>query len=204
MPAEKTKKTNVCSICHLSNTASQVVVSRGNPLARLMIIGEAPGAKEDALGAPFVGRSGKLLDFLLEEVGINSKKAVFVCNAIKCRPPNNRRPSQKELSYSLPWLHQQIELVDPWIIILAGSTAVQTLLGVKEPITTLRGNWHHWEGRSTMPIFHPAFLLRNPTKLKGGPTSLTKGDLLKVKNRLDKITTAQSMQELIVDIGCKS
>ncbi len=158
-----------------------------------MLIGEAPGAREDELGEPFVGRSGKVLDKLFKDVGINPLEDVFICNVVKCRPPKNRRPTKEELLISFPWLNQQIELVDPWVIILSGSTAVEAVLGLKEKITSLRGVWRAWEGRMVMPLFHPSYLLRNPSKTEGGPVALTRGDLLQVKNRLKDLHKAIAM-----------
>ncbi len=176
---------NVCDCCDLDRSSINVVVSRGNPTARLMLIGEAPGATEDSMGEPFVGRSGKLLDQLLNNVGINTSKDIFFCNALKCRPPKNRRPLRKELLSALPWLSQQIKLVDPWVIILAGSTSVEAVLGKqKDSISNLRGKWQSLDGRKVMPIFHPSYLLRNPSRVDNSPRSLTLGDLLKVRNKI--------------------
>ena len=152
-----------------------------------MIIGEAPGAKEDLEGEPFVGKSGRLLDSLLEEVGFEVNKDFYICNAFKCRPPGNRRPTKKELNDSLPWLYQQIELVDPDIILLVGATSVEALLGDIGKITHLRGLWHSFQNRLVMPLFHPAYLLRNPSAKKGSPVSLTRSDLIKVRNKLEEL-----------------
>ena len=185
-----------CACCGLAQNSTQVVVSRGNPSARLMLIGEAPGATEDSLGEPFVGRSGKVLDQLLENVDLDPLKDIYICNAVKCRPPKNRRPSKTEVFASLPWLKQQIHLVDPWVIILAGTTAVETLLGVKDKISSLRGIWHSWEGRMVMPLFHPSYLLRNPSRVEGSPIALTCGDLIDVKNKLKVFQEAISMPML--------
>ncbi|WP_320667895.1 uracil-DNA glycosylase [Prochlorococcus sp. MIT 1307] len=198
LEAESLVSQLLCDCCGCNQSSTQVVVSRGNPGARFMLIGEAPGAREDALGEPFVGRSGKVLDQMLINVGINPSKDVFICNAVKCRPPKNRRPSKAELLSSLPWLKQQIKLVDPLVIALAGSTAVEAVLGVKEKITSLRGVWQTWEGRMVMPLFHPSYLLRNPSKVEGAPISLTRGDLLEVKNKLKEFQKAIAMPML----GC--
>ncbi len=175
-----------CTSCVLSRTRKKVVFSRGSEKARLMLIGEAPGASEDALGKPFVGRSGKKLNFLLESVGLNIHEDIYICNAVKCRPPKNRRPTKLEMAACRPWLAKQIQLVDPLVIILAGSTAVEAILGIKGGITSLRGNWRQWEGRWVMPLFHPSYLLRNPSLNKGSPSELTRQDLLKVKKMLER------------------
>jgi len=172
-------------VCNFSNSKNKIVVSRGNPFAKLMIIGEAPGAKEEELGEPFVGRSGKLLDKLLQNVGIDINQDVYFCNVIKCRPPQNRRPLKKEIQENLPWLYQQIKLVNPEIIVLVGATALEAILKNKSPISILRGKWINWNGRLVMPVFHPSYLLRNPSKEEGKPMSLTKSDFLKIKEKID-------------------
>ena len=164
---------------------NKLVVSRGNPKASLMIIGEAPGAKEEELGKPFVGRSGKLLDKLLHEAGIDTNLDVYFCNVIKCRPPENRRPTKTEIQENLPWLYQQIKIVNPLLIVLVGSTALEAILKIKSPISILRGKWIEWEGRLVMPVFHPSYLLRNPSKEEGKPMSLTNYDFLKIKEKID-------------------
>ena len=191
----------VCDCCGQNQPLPKVVVSRGNPSARLMLIGEAPGASEDASGEPFVGRSGKLLDQLCIEVGINPSEDVYICNAVKCRPPKNRRPSKKELLSSLPWLSQQIKLVDPLIILLSGSTAVEAVLGIKDKISTIRGVWKPWQGRMVMPLFHPSYLLRNPSRVEGSPIVLTLGDLEKVKQRLKELKETMAVSILSSEKG---
>jgi uracil-DNA glycosylase family 4 len=183
-----------CRRCGLGQSRQQVVVSRGNPGARLMVIGEGPGAQEDEQGLPFVGRSGQLLDRMLESVGIDSNRDAYVCNIVKCRPPENRKPTALEMAACRPWLDQQIALVDPGVILLAGSTAVEGLLGIKGGITKLRGQWRRGEGASLegrwlMPIFHPSYLLRNASKERGSPKWLTWHDLQDVQRRLAQLTT---------------
>ena len=173
--------------CDSNNSINKIVVGRGNPQAPLMIIGEAPGAKEEELGKPFVGRSGKLLDKLLQNAGIDMKLDVYFCNVVKCRPPENRRPTKIEIQENLPWLYQQIKLVNPQIIVLVGATALEAILKNKSPISILRGNWINWDGRLVMPIFHPAYLLRNQSKEDGSPMSLTKLDFLKIKEKIDTL-----------------
>ncbi len=178
---------NGCGSCDLRFTQPQVVVSRGNPQACLMMIGEAPGAREDELGKPFVGRSGQLMDRLMESVGLDPEVDAYICNVVKCRPPKNRRPTLVEIASCRPWLQQQIELVDPYVIALAGSTAVEAILGIKGGITKLRGQWQHWQGRLLMPLLHPAYLLRNPSPVDGAPMALTRGDLIEVRQRLKQV-----------------
>ena len=172
-------------VCNLSNSKNKIVVSRGNPFAKLMIIGEAPGAKEEELGEPFVGRSGKLLDKLLQNVGIDINQDVYFCNVVKCRPPQNRRPTKAEIQENLPWLYQQIKLVNPRVIVLVGATALEAILKTKSRISIIRGKWIDWEDRLVMPVFHPSYLLRNPSKEEGKPMSLTNSDFLKIKEKID-------------------
>ena len=173
-----------CTGCDLALTRERVVISRGASTAPLMLIGEAPGAREDALGQPFVGRSGQLLDRLLLEVGLNPESDLYLCNAVKCRPPQNRRPKRAELTACRPWLDHQIDQVNPRVIVLLGATAVESLLGIKGGMTQLRGQWLSWDGRDVMPIFHPSYLLRNPSKASDAPTALTLSDLSAVQQRL--------------------
>ena len=176
---------NVSKGSDLNNSINKIVVSRGNPFAKLMIIGEAPGAKEEEIGEPFVGRSGKLLDKLLQNAGIDINQDVYFCNVVKCRPPKNRRPTKIEIQENLPWLYQQIKLVNPSVIVLVGATALEAILKIKSRISILRGKWIDWEGKLVMPVFHPSYLLRNPSKEEGKPMSLTKSDFLKIKEKID-------------------
>ena len=170
-----------------SNAINKIVVSRGNPEAQIVIVGEAPGAKEELIGEPFVGRSGKLLDQLLQNAGFDINLDVYFCNVVKCRPPKNRRPTKTEIQENLPWLYQQIKLVNPEIILLVGATALEAILKNKSPISILRGKWINWDGRLVMPIFHPAYLLRNQSKEDGSPMRLTKSDFLKIKEKIDTL-----------------
>ena len=176
---------NVSKVSDLNNSINKIVVSRGNPFAKLMIIGEAPGAKEEEIGEPFVGRSGKLLDKLLQNAGIDVNQDVYFCNVVKCRPPQNRRPTKIEIQENLPWLYQQIKLVNPRVIVLVGATALEAILKIKSRISILRGKWIEWEDRLVMPVFHPSYLLRNPSKEEGKPMSLTNSDFLKIKEKID-------------------
>ena len=175
---------SACTACDLASTRHTVVISRGNPKADLMLIGEAPGAQEDAQGVPFVGRSGRALDQLLRDVDLDPEHDLYICNAIKCRPPNNRRPKKAELAACRAWLDLQLETVDPTVIVLTGATAVEAILGIKGGMTKLRGQWQSWNGRAVMPIFHPSYLLRNPSKAVGAPLDLTQQDLAAVQQRL--------------------
>jgi uracil-DNA glycosylase family 4 len=189
-----------CRRCELAAGRQQVVVSRGNPRARLMVIGEGPGAQEDATGLPFVGRAGQLLDQMLASVAIDSNRDAYICNVVKCRPPDNRKPTPAEMAACRPWLERQIQLVDPAVILLAGASALEGVLGIRGGITRLRGRWHSTDvsplaGRQLMPIFHPSYLLRNPSREQGSPKWHTWQDLQVVRRTLDRLdagTTASA------------
>jgi DNA polymerase len=151
--------------CALKATATQLVFADGNPQARVMFVGEAPGRDEDIEGLPFVGRSGKLLDLMLKAIGLDRSK-VYIANIVPWRPPGNRTPTPQESAICLPFIRRQIELVDPDILVCLGGPSAQTLLGIKEGITKTRGRWYAFDtGKReirAMPTFHPAFLLRSP------------------------------------------
>jgi DNA polymerase len=170
-----------CDKCPLAPTRTHVVVERGDRQAKILIIGEAPGEQEDLSGLPFVGRSGQLLDKILESVGFDTNKDVYICNTVKCRPPNNRPPTEVETTTCKPYLLEQIRLVDPQIILLTGATSLKSILGEKLGITKVRGQWYEWEGRLVMPIFHPSYLLRNQSREHGSPKWLTWQDVKTVK-----------------------
>jgi uracil-DNA glycosylase family 4 len=173
-----------CQKCGLAETRHKVVVDRGNPKALIMIIGEGPGEEEDKTGLPFVGRAGQLLDKIIASVELDRDQDVYVCNVVKCRPPGNRNPTPDEMSACKPYLLEQIRLIDPKIILLTGATAVKAVLGDKTGITKLRGKWREWEGRLVMPILHPAYLLRNPSREEGKPKWLMWQDIQAVKAKL--------------------
>jgi DNA polymerase len=150
-----------CTRCALHATRTQTVFARGNPQASLCIVGEAPGADEDAQGLPFVGRAGQLLDKMISAMGIDPATGVYVCNIIKCRPPGNRRPEAVEMATCIPYLHEQLATVRPRVIVAMGNTAVQALLGTKLGITKVRGTWKLYKGTTPlMPTYHPSYLLR--------------------------------------------
>jgi uracil-DNA glycosylase family 4 len=151
-----------CTRCKLAPGRTKLVFGVGNPNAELMFVGEAPGADEDLQGEPFVGRAGQLLTDIVERGMGMSRNDVYICNVIKCRPPENRNPEPDEVSSCEPFLFRQIDLVRPKAIVGLGTFAVQALLKVKTPISKLRGNWHEVRGIKMMPTFHPAYLLRNP------------------------------------------
>ncbi len=151
-----------CSLCPLCEQRNKIVFGAGNPQARLVLVGEAPGREEDEKGYPFVGEAGKLLDKILLAMHL-SREEVYICNVLKCRPPDNRDPQPDEIASCEPFLKQQLALIQPELIVTLGRFAAQELLKTKEPIGKLRGNWHEYEGIPLMPTFHPAYLLRNPS-----------------------------------------
>lgn len=181
-----------CRRCELAAGRQQVVISRGDPQARLMVIGEGPGAQEDATGLPFVGRAGQLLDQMLASVGLDSNTDAYICNVVKCRPPDNRKPTAQEMAACEPWLALQIAAVDPAVVLLAGATALEGVLGIRGGITRLRGQWHPWQGRWLMPVFHPSYLLRNPSRQQGSPKWHTWQDLQEVRRRLDALAAERA------------
>jgi DNA polymerase len=151
-----------CTRCGLHAQRRQTVFSRGTGSSGLMFIGEGPGEEEDIQGLPFVGPAGQLLDRMIAAMKID-RDAVYVCNIVKCRPPKNRKPELDEMQRCMPFLDEQINVLEPKVIVALGATAVQGLLGTSEGITRLRGQWKLYRGRiPVMPTFHPAFLLRQP------------------------------------------
>ena len=181
------KECSTCVKCSLSSTRNNVVFGRGNPHSKLFVIGEGPGQQEDEQGLAFVGRAGKMLDSAFQSVGIDTNKDCYISNIVKCRPPNNRKPLANEVKECMPWLNEQIVLIKPKVIVLAGSTAVQSYLNIDEPISKLRGEWIVRNDIKYMPIFHPSYLLRNPSKEKGKPKWLTWQDLKKVKKEIHSV-----------------
>lgn len=178
-----------CTRCVLSRTRIQAVFSDGNPQASVMLIGEGPGQQEDETGVPFVGRAGQLLTQILASVGIDRKQDIYICNTVKCRPPQNRKPEPEEMSACFPFLEGQIHWVKPKIILLAGATAVQDILKTKQGITKIRGQWFDtpFAGAKAMPIFHPSYLLRNPSKAQGSPKWHMWQDIKEVRRMMEEM-----------------
>ncbi|MCY0879882.1 MAG: uracil-DNA glycosylase [Firmicutes bacterium] len=156
-------KVLACRACGLRDAATQVVFGEGSPNARLVFIGEGPGADEDRLGRPFVGRAGQLLDRMIAAMGMTRFDDVYILNVVKCRPPGNRTPTPEEWTTCRPHLEQQLDILDPAIIVLLGSTALKALIDPTLRITQMRGQWIERGGRWWMPTYHPAALLRNPS-----------------------------------------
>lgn len=172
----------------IKRSATQMVFSDGNPDARVMLVGEAPGADEDRAGRPFVGVSGQLLDKMLGAIGLNRADNIYISNVVNWRPPGNRTPDDKEIALSLPFIQRHIELVNPAVLILAGGVACKALLQTPQGITKLRGRWIDFtlpalkQPVPLMPLFHPAYLLRSPQH-KG----MAWADLLMIKRKLQEL-----------------
>lgn len=154
-----------CQKCKLHQTRIKVVFGEGNPDGGVLLIGEGPGADEDKTGRPFVGRSGQLLDKILDAAGFNRKDHVFIANIVKCRPPNNREPEKDEREACLPYLHKQIEIIDPKIIVLLGATALK-LIDPSMKLREAKGQWMIWKNKIVLTTYHPSALLRNPNLKK--------------------------------------
>ncbi|MGZ5435606.1 MAG: uracil-DNA glycosylase [Pyrinomonadaceae bacterium] len=168
-----------CTRCALCSGRTQVVNTHGNPKARLMFVGEAPGADEDAQGKPFVGRAGQLLTKMIEAMGLK-REEVIIGNVNRCRPPGNRQPTLEEAAICRPFLFREIASVRPEVIVVMGNTALRNLLEVKAGISSVRGQFRDYQGIKVMPTFHPAYLLRDPSKKRE-----TWDDLKKVMEYLD-------------------
>jgi len=175
----------------LATAGTNVVISRGNPQAKLLIIGEAPGPEENIKGKPFVGRAGQLLDKILQSADFDPEKDVYITNSVFRMPPGEdgkafRKPTTEEIEYYRPFVLEIIRLIDPVIMLLTGNVACQSILG-KTGITSLRGKWTQKDERWVMPIFHPSYLLRNPTRDPGSPKALMWEDMKNVRKKYDEL-----------------
>ena len=166
--------------CQLCRSRNNLVFGEGNPDARLVFVGEAPGREEDLRGRPFVGRAGQLLTKIIESIGLK-RQDVYICNILKCRPPNNRNPFPTEIQACWGYLVRQLEIIRPDIICALGKFAAQTLLKSTESISRIRGRFFDYQGVNLIPTFHPAYLLRNP-----GDKRLVWEDMKKIKRELAK------------------
>ncbi len=171
-----------CRRCRLHEGRSKLVFGDGSPTARLVFVGEAPGFEEDRQGLPFVGRAGQLLDKMIQAIGM-SRLEVYICNVVKCRPPQNRNPDADEVAACSPFLRRQIETIKPRVLCLLGNYATQTLLQTTLNISQLRGKPLFWRGIPVVATFHPAYLLRNP-----GHKAATWSDLIRVMEFLNQRT----------------
>lgn len=175
----------------LANAGTRVVISRGNPKAKILLVGEAPGPQENVQGIPFVGRAGKMLEKIFMAVDFDSEKDIYITNSVFRMPPgeagkNFRKPTSKEIAHYRPYLFDIIRLVNAPIVLLTGNVACEAVLGYTG-ITRLRGKWIELEGRSIMPLFHPSYLLRNPSKKAGAPKSLMWKDIREVRQKYDTL-----------------
>ena len=184
-------KCSACEKCGLCKSRTQTVFSAGIPNGKLMLIGEAPGFYEDKQGKPFVGKAGQLLDRIFASVGLTREKHVYICNTLKCRPPENRNPLPEEKEACWEYLKAQIDIIKPKIILLCGNVAVQSILPNIGGITKIRGKWFQGgdvvHGAKLMPIFHPSYLLRNDSREKGSPKWLMWQDIQEIKKEYDKL-----------------
>ncbi len=155
-----------CTLCDLSKTRTKVVFGEGDPKAKLMLIGEGPGAMEDKTGHTFVGRAGQLLTKILNNVLQLNKSDVYIANIVKCRPPHNRAPTAEEAQSCKPYLLKQIEIINPEILVCLGKSAFVYLMDLNVPISKVRGQIFSFKGKKVIPTFHPSFLLRNPSAKK--------------------------------------
>jgi len=169
MPNELKELENICkncSLCNLGKTRTNIVFGEGNPNAKIMFIGEGPGEMEDKTGRPFVGRAGKLLTKIIENVLELDRNDVYIANIVKCRPPNNRVPSIEEAETCKPYLLKQIDIIEPKILVCLGKTAFMYLLNSDLAISKVRGQIFEYKGKKVIPTYHPSFLLRNPSAKK--------------------------------------
>ena len=182
------KQCEVCRGCELYKTRTNVVFSDGIPNHKIMLIGEAPGYWEDQKGKPFVGKAGILLDKILGSVGFARDKNIYICNTVKCRPPDNRIPTLFEKQACKIFLDSQLEILQPRIILLAGNVALASMLQINSGVTKVRGKWFDGPFNSKMmPIFHPSYLLRNDSREKGSPKWLMWQDIKEVRKMYDSL-----------------
>lgn len=175
-----------CRRCGLHVYRKQIVFGSGNPQAKLVFIGEAPGRDEDLAGEPFVGQAGQLLTKIIEAIGLR-RQDVYITNVLKCRPPENRNPAPEEIAACEPFLIKQLQAIRPRLICALGTFAAQTLLKREEKISALRGRFHEYQGIPLMPTYHPAFLLRNPQKKRE-----VWEDMKKLKKEYEKLATSHA------------
>ena len=175
----------------LANTGMNIVISRGNPKAKLLIVGEAPGPQENIQGKPFVGPAGQLLDKILRAGNFDPDKDVYITNSVFRMPPGEdgksfRKPNDQEIEYYRPFVFEIIRLMNPYVILLTGNVACQSVLN-KTGITSLRGQWIQSKGYWLMPIFHPSYLLRNQSREMGSPKSLMWNDIREIRRKYDEL-----------------
>lgn len=180
------EKCLACRKCPLCETRTNIVFGDGILNHKLVLIGEAPGYWEDQKGKPFVGKAGQLLDKIFASVGLSRERDVYICNTLKCRPPDNRNPLPEEKAACREYLDAQLEILQPKIILLCGGVALQSMLPQYSGITKVRGKWFDGPyGSKMMPIFHPSYLLRNDSREKGSPKWLMWQDIQEIKRQYD-------------------
>lgn len=178
-----------CQKCALCKTRTNLVFSDGVPNSKIVLIGEAPGYWEDVKGLPFVGKAGQLLDKILASVGFSRKENIYICNTLKCRPPENRDPLEEEKIACREYLDAQLSILKPQIILLCGKVALNSFINTSLGITKMRGKWFDGPyGSKMMPIFHPSYLLRNDSREKGSPKWLMWQDIQEVKRVYDSLS----------------
>lgn len=180
----------------LANAGTNIVISRGNPSAKLLLIGEAPGPQENIQGKPFVGPAGQLLDKVLKAGSFDPDKDVYITNSVFRMPPGEdgksfRKPNDQEIDYYRPFVFEIIRLINPLVILLTGNVACQSVLK-KTGITSLRGQWTQVEGHWLMPIFHPSYLLRNQSREPGSPKAMMWADIREIRRKYDELTQGKS------------
>jgi DNA polymerase len=181
----------------LAKAGTNVVISRGNPNAKLLIVGEAPGPEENIKGKPFVGKAGQMLDKILQAANFDPEKDVFITNSVFRLPPGEdgksfRKPTDAETDFYRPFVLEIIRLIDPKIILLTGNVASYSILR-KTGITSLRGKWTESQGRWIMPIYHPSYLLRNPSREPGSPKAQMWDDIREVRKKYDELRVSQNL-----------
>ncbi len=185
---ELKQKVNDCRKCGLCEKRHNTVFGEGpEENCRVVIVGEGPGADEDATGKPFVGKAGMLLTSILENGGKISRDTLYITNVVKCRPPDNRNPTREEAAACNEFLEAQLALLHPDIVVTLGNVPTQWLLKTTQGITSLRGQWIDWRGIKLFPMFHPSYLLRNDSRYKGSPKDLTWDDVRALKARIDSL-----------------
>lgn len=177
----------------LANAGTNIVISRGNPNAKLLIIGEAPGTQENIQGKPFVGPAGQLLDKILQAANFDPEKDVYITNSVFRMPPgengaNFRKPNDVEIDYYRPYVFEMIRIINPRVILLTGNVACQSVIK-KTGITTLRGKWIQLDGHWVMPIYHPSYLLRNQSREPGSPKAQMWDDIREVRRKYDELNS---------------
>lgn len=186
--AKIAQEIEVCQKCELYKTRNKTVPGQGNPQARLVFIGEAPGADEDATGIPFVGKAGKHLDKILAAVGFR-REEIFICNILKCRPPGNRNPTLEEMICCTPYLHRQLQLIKPRLIACLGNVAIKYVIGSDTPgVSRIHGEWFKSIfGIEAMAMYHPSYLVRSNSREPGSPNWQMWQDIKKLKKRFDEL-----------------